>query len=208
MTHWADSKTKRACDILGVLLLAPVCLPVCLLTAIAVRCFLGKPVFFIQERPGLHNRPFRLVKFRSMRDGHGSDAERLTRFGRLLRATSLDELPELWNILRGDMSFIGPRPQLMCYLPRYTPEQLRRHDIRPGLTGWAQVNGRNLTTWEERFKLDLHYVDHATPFFDLRIVWLTFRCVFKCHGVQAQGHATMSEFSGTETPHQGEKRDK
>ena len=148
-----------------------------------VRRKLGSPVFFRQTRPGLHGRPFEMVKFRTMTDVRGPDGQllpdavRLTAFGRFLRATSLDELPELWNVLKGDMSLVGPRPLLMEYLPLYSPEQARRHDVRPGITGWAQVNGRNALSWEEKFKLDVWYVDHRSLWLDVKILWLTVRKV-------------------------------
>jgi len=154
-------------------------------------------------RPGLEGRPFRLVKFRTMldsTDGQGNllaDAARLTPFGRFLRSSSLDELPELWNVVRGDMSLVGPRPLLMQYLDRYTPEQARRHEARPGITGWAQVNGRNALSWEQKFALDVWYVDHRTLLLDLRILWLTGIKVFQREGISAAGEATMQEFRGS-----------
>src|SRR5262249_36557977 len=149
-----------------------------------------------QERPGLHGRPFRLLKFRTMREGPGSDAERLTRLGRVLRAASLDELPQLWNVLRGELRFVGPRPLLMQYLGRYTPEQARRHEVLPGITGWAQVNGRNAISWEERFDLDVWYVDHFNLMLDLRILLRTAVQVARGSGISRRGHATMPEFTG------------
>lgn len=167
-----------------------------------VRRKLGSPVFFRQTRPGLHGRPFEMVKFRTMTDALGPDGQllpdavRLTAFGRFLRATSLDELPELWNVLKGDMSLVGPRPLLMEYLPLYSPEQARRHDVRPGITGWAQVNGRNALSWEEKFKLDGWYVDHRSLWLDIRILWLTVRKVLVREGINADGEATMSKFTG------------
>jgi lipopolysaccharide/colanic/teichoic acid biosynthesis glycosyltransferase len=194
--------TKRLFDVTGaglaLLLLAPLLLGVALL----VRWRLGRPVLFVQERPGLHGRPFRLVKFRTMTDARGPDgtllpdAARLPRFGRMLRATSLDELPELWNVLRGDMSLVGPRPLLMDYLPLYSPEQARRHEVRPGLTGWAAVNGRNATSWEERFRLDVWYVDHRSFRLDLKILALTLVKVVRREGISAAGEATMPPFRG------------
>lgn len=193
---------KRLFDLLlsfGLLLvLAP---PLLLLWGL-VRCKLGSPVLFRQVRPGLHGRPFMMVKFRTMTDERGvdgellPDAQRLTSFGRFLRATSFDELPELWNVLRGEMSLVGPRPLLMEYLPLYTLEQARRHEVRPGITGWAQVNGRNALSWEERFKLDVWYVDHRSLWLDLRILWLTMRKVIVREGISAQGEATMPRFMG------------
>lgn len=193
---------KRLFDLLlsfGLLLV--LALPLLLLWGL-VRCRLGSPVLFRQVRPGLHGRPFRMVKFRTMTDERGADgellpdAQRLTSFGRFLRATSLDELPELWNVLRGEMSLVGPRPLLMEYLPLYSPEQARRHEVRPGITGWAQVNGRNALSWEERFKLDIWYVDHRSLWLDLRILWLTVRKVIVREGISAQGEATMPRFTG------------
>ncbi|MDG0026255.1 sugar transferase [Trinickia sp. Y13] len=169
-----------------------------------VRRRLGKPAFFRQIRPGLNARPFTMLKFRTMTDARDSggqllpDAQRLTPFGRFLRSTSLDELPELWNVLKGDMSLVGPRPLLMEYLPLYTPQQARRHDVRPGVTGWAQVNGRNALSWEEKFALDVWYVDHRTLWLDLRILWLTLRKVLVREGISAAGEATMSKFTGSE----------
>ncbi len=177
--------------------------PVLLIVAVLVRLLIGRPVLFRQDRPGLAGRPFRLVKFRTMteaRDASGRlrpDAERLTRFGRLLRATSVDELPTLWNVLRGDMSLVGPRPLLLQYLERYTPEQARRHEVRPGITGWAQVHGRNAIDWEERFRLDVWYVDHRSFLLDVRILLLTFWKVVRREGISQQGEATAREFLGS-----------
>lgn len=174
-----------------------------LVLALLVRIKLGSPVFFRQGRAGYRGREFRMVKFRSMtdaRDDAGNllpDDERLPRFGKLLRATSLDELPELINVLIGDMSLVGPRPLLTRYLERYSPEQARRHEVRPGITGWAQVNGRNNLPWEERFKLDVWYVDHRSLGLDLKILWMTFLKVIKRSDVSQEGHATMSEFMGS-----------
>ncbi|MDR3455252.1 MAG: sugar transferase [Rhodoferax sp.] len=174
-----------------------------------VRRKLGSPVFFTQTRPGLHGRPFRMVKFRTMTDARAPDgqllpdADRLTAFGRFLRATSLDELPELWNVLRGDMSLVGPRPLLMEYLPLYSPEQARRHEVRPGITGWAQVNGRNALSWDDKFKLDVWYVDHRTLWLDVKILWRTVRKVLVREGISATGEATMPRFTGSQI---GDKR--
>ena len=187
---------KRALDILLVLLAAPLWIPVSLLTALAVLLALGFPVFFVQERAGRHGKPFRLVKFRSMRTGDGSDAERLTRFGRFLRASSLDELPELWNVLKGEMSLVGPRPLPTRYLPRYTPEENRRHEVRPGMTGWAQVHGRNALDWETKFRYDVDYVDHQSLFLDLKILLLTVCQVLVPRQINHAGEATMGEFRG------------
>lgn len=193
---------KRPADILlsalGLIVLAPVMAAV----AAAVAVALGRPVFFRQERPGLHGRPFRLVKFRTMLDSVDSagnpldDAQRLTRFGRFLRASSLDELPELWNVLRGDMSLVGPRPLLMRYLPLYSPEQARRHDVRPGLTGWSQVNGRNALSWPDKLALDVWYVDHRSFGLDLKILLMTVAKVVSRSGIAAEGSETMPEFRG------------
>ena len=178
--------------------------PIMAIVAIAVRIDLGAPVLFRQVRTGLKGRPFTLYKFRTMRGAHSGelapdrDEERLTAFGRRLRASSLDELPELWNVLRGDMSLVGPRPLLMRYLPLYSDEQMRRHDVRPGLTGWAQVNGRNALTWEEKFKLDVWYVDHRSFLLDLRILLLTVAAVFMRQGISSESSATMPEFKGSD----------
>ena len=167
-----------------------------------VRRKLGSPVFFTQVRPGMHGKPFKMVKFRSMTSERGADGEllpdavRLTPFGRFLRSTSLDELPELWNVLKGDMSLVGPRPLLMEYLPLYSPEQARRHEVRPGITGWAQVNGRNAISWEDKFKLDVWYVDHRSLWLDLRILWMTVRKVLVRDGISAEGQATVEYFRG------------
>lgn len=168
-----------------------------------VRRKLGSPVFFRQVRPGLNGLPFEMVKFRTMTDARGPDglllpdAVRLTPFGRFLRSTSLDELPELWNVLQGDMSLVGPRPLLMEYLPLYSPEQARRHAVRPGVTGWAQVNGRNAIGWEEKFALDVWYVDHQSLWLDIKILWLTVKKVLVRDGISAAGEATMSKFTGS-----------
>jgi lipopolysaccharide/colanic/teichoic acid biosynthesis glycosyltransferase len=176
--------------------------PVMGVVAWRIRRNLGAPVLFRQIRPGLHGRPFEMIKFRSMRDavdaaGHAlPDAQRLTPFGQWLRSTSLDELPELWNVLKGDMSLVGPRPLLMEYLPLYTAEQSRRHDIRPGVTGWAQVNGRNALDWEHKFQLDVWYVDHQSFWLDMRIMLMTIKKVFLRDGIGAPGEATVSRYTG------------
>ncbi|WP_310569297.1 sugar transferase [Gemmatimonas sp.] len=194
---------KRTLDIVIAASVLLITSPLLLLLALAVRLNLGTPVLFRQQRPGLHGRPFTMVKFRTMRDAVGRDgralpdADRLTPFGKLLRSTSLDELPELWNVLRGDMSLVGPRPLLMEYLDRYTPEQARRHEVRPGVTGWAQVHGRNAVSWDERFRLDVWYVEHQSLMLDLRILVRTFTTVLRRTGVSAQGEATMSVFEGS-----------
>lgn len=187
---------KRAADVVGsVVGLAVAAVPMAIV-ALAVRCSLGSPVLFRQPRPGRDGQVFTLVKFRTMRHGGGPDAERITRLGSFLRATSLDELPELWNVLRGDMSLVGPRPLLVAYLDRYSPRQARRHEVRPGLTGLAQVSGRNATTWEARLELDVRYVDEWTIGGDLRIIARTVASVLRRVGVAADGHVTMPEFGG------------
>lgn len=193
---------KRFFDlVLASLALLILCVPLLFLTW-QIRRKLGSPVFFRQVRPGQHGKPFKMLKFRTMTDARGpdsnllSDSERLTAFGRFLRATSLDELPELWNVLKGDMSLVGPRPLLMEYLPLYSLEQARRHEVRPGITGWAQVNGRNALGWEEKFKLDVWYVDHRSLWLDIKILWLTVRKVLMRDGISADGEATMSKFTG------------
>ncbi len=193
---------KRIVDTLLILLALPVLLPAMLLLIWQVRRKLGSPVFFCQIRPGQQGRPFNMVKFRTMTDVRGPDgrllpdADRLTAFGRFLRASSLDELPELLNVLKGDMSLVGPRPLLMEYLPLYSPEQARRHEVRPGITGWAQVNGRNALSWEDKFKLDVWYVDHRSLWLDIKILWLTVRKVLVREGISAPGDATMPIFRG------------
>ena len=190
---------QRLLALVLVLLLSPLILAI----ALAVRLRLGGPVLFSQQRPGLHGRPFQLVKFRTMtqcRDGDGAllpDERRLTSFGQWLRRSSLDELPELFNILRGDMVFVGPRPLLMEYLPLYSHEQARRHLVRPGLTGWAQVQGRNSLSWEDKFRLDVWYVDNRSLALDLWIVWLTIVTVIRRDGINAVGEATMTPFTGS-----------
>ncbi len=195
---------KRLFDVLVSLSLLLLLAPVLLVTALLVRRWLGAPVLFTQVRPGLYGQPFKMVKFRTMtdaRDAAGNllpDADRLTRFGRFLRSTSLDELPELFNVLKGEMSLVGPRPLLMEYLPLYSDTQRRRHEVRPGITGWAQVNGRNAVGWDERFRLDVWYVDHRSLWVDLRILWMTVRKVLVREGISAQGEATMAKFTGSE----------
>lgn len=177
--------------------------PLLLVLIFLIRRKLGSPVFFAQQRPGLHGRPFKMVKFRTMtdaRDAAGNllpDAERLPPFGRFLRAASLDELPELFNILKGNMSLVGPRPLLMEYLPLYNERQAKRHDVRPGLTGWAQINGRNALSWEEKFELDVWYVENRTFWLDLKIILLTVKKVLVREGISAAGEATMSKFAGS-----------
>jgi len=185
---------KRTMDVvLSAAALAVLAVPMAVV-AVAIRLTMGSPVLFRQQRPGRHGEVFTICKFRTMRDGPEPDAERLTRLGRFLRATSLDELPELFNVLAGDMSLVGPRPLLVQYLDRYTPEQARRHEVRPGLTGLAQVSGRNATTWEERLALDVRYVDERSLLLDLRILARTVAAVLKREGISADGHATMPEF--------------
>lgn len=190
---------KRTIDLVGSSVgLVVASVPMAIL-ALLIRRDLGSPVLFRQERPGRDGKPFRLVKFRTMRDGEGTDEERLTDLGRFLRSTSLDELPELWNVARGDMSLVGPRPLLTRYLDRYSPRQARRHEVRPGLTGLAQVEGRNLVGWEERFELDVQYVETWTIPGDLVIILRTVWSVLRRDGISADGHATMPEFRG-DTP--------
>jgi len=194
---------KRAFDFIASLLALALLSPLLGLIALTVRLTLGSPVLFRQRRPGLHGEPFTIYKFRTMtdaRDAQGNllpDAERLTPFGRFLRRTSLDELPELFNVLKGDMSLVGPRPLLMQYLDRYTPEQRRRHEVQPGITGWAQVNGRNAITWEQKFALDVWYVDHWSLWLDLKIIVLTAWKIFTREGISQPGQATMEEFMGS-----------
>ena len=188
---------KRLGDIAVVLLAAPLWLPLSLIVALGVWATMGSPVIFRQDRAGLGGRPFSLMKFRSMRGGDGSDAERTTRFGRFLRSTSLDELPQLVQVLTGRMSLVGPRPLPVRYLPRYSPEQLRRHETRPGITGWAQVNGRNAISWEEKFRLDVWYVDHQSLILDAKILWLTALKVVRRDGINNSATETMQEFTGS-----------
>ncbi len=193
---------KRIFDVvLALAALVILALPL-LVLIVLIRRRLGSPVFFRQVRPGLHGKPFEMIKFRTMTDARGPDgsllpdAERLTPFGRFLRSTSLDELPELWNVVKGEMSLVGPRPLLMAYLPLYSPEQARRHEVRPGVTGWAQVNGRNSLAWADKFKLDVWYVEQRSFMLDLRILWLTVRKVLVRDGISAAGEATMTPFTG------------
>ncbi len=203
---------KRVFDVLATIIgITIIALPM-LLVALLVRLKLGRTVLFTQVRPGLHGKPFRMVKFRTMteeRDLDGAllpDAQRLTSFGRFLRASSLDELPELWNVIKGDMSLVGPRPLLMQYLPLYSPNQARRHEVRPGITGWAQVNGRNAITWEDKFKLDVWYVDNRSIWLDIKILWLTLKKVGARDGISAAGEATMPTFTGSRDPHSTEQQ--
>lgn len=194
---------KRLFDILFALAVLVLASPFFFLGVLVVWFDMGRPIFFRQQRPGYQGRPFMLYKLRTMREAHDAtgralpDAERLTRWGMLLRRTSIDELPQLINVLKGDMSIVGPRPLLMEYLPLYSPEQMRRHEVRPGITGWAQVNGRNAVRWEERFRLDVWYVDHRSFWLDMKILLLTIRKVLVREGISAAGEATMSKFTGS-----------
>ena len=196
------SVSKRIFDFLATMLGLVVFLPLLLIISLLVWIFLGTPILFIQPRPGYKGRPFITYKFRTMndhRDPDGNllpDAARLTPFGRFLRSTSLDDLPQLWNVLRGEMSLVGPRPLLMKYLECYTPEQMRRHDVLPGLTGWAQIHGRNILDWDEKFRMDVWYVDHRSFWLDMKILFLTPWKVFKREGISQPGHATVEEFKG------------
>jgi sugar transferase EpsL len=195
-------RNKRLFDLIIASLALLLLSPVLLINVLLIRMKLGSPLLFRQWRPGLNGKPFTIYKFRTMtdaRDANGQllpDADRLTKFGRFLRGTSLDELPELFNILKGDMSLVGPRPLLMQYLERYTPEQARRHEVRPGITGWAQINGRNTITWEQKFELDIWYVDHVSFWLDVRIIALTVWKTLKREGISEPGQATMQEFMG------------
>ena len=200
-----DRVVKRVIDMLLSAIALLVLLPIFFILAVLVRVKLGSPVFFSQERPGRDEKVFRMYKFRSMtdrRDEHGEllpDEERLTHFGAMLRATSLDELPELWNIFKGDMSIVGPRPLLVKYLLRYNERQRRRHQVRPGLTGWAQVNGRNAISWEQKFEYDVEYVERESFWFDMKILLMTVGKVLHRSGINQEGSATMEEFLGSET---------
>lgn len=193
---------KRLFDLLLLLIAAPLILPVTAIVAVLVRRKLGSPVLFRQLRPGKDGKLFEMMKFRSMLDKDGADgnplpdSERLTPFGARLRSTSLDELPALWNVFKGDMSLVGPRPLLPDYLPLYSPEQARRHDVLPGITGWAQINGRNSISWSSKFELDVWYVDNRSLWLDIRIIALTLLKVVKRDGISADGEATMPKFSG------------
>jgi lipopolysaccharide/colanic/teichoic acid biosynthesis glycosyltransferase len=197
---------KRVLDVCAAAVGLVLVSPLLAVVALALRVRQGGPVLFHQQRPGLGGRPFELLKFRTMLDAVGSDgrplpdAERLTPIGRFLRATSLDELPQLWNVLRGDVSLVGPRPLLMQYLPRYSAEQARRHDVLPGITGWAQVNGRNAISWEQKFTLDVWYVDNWSLALDLQILLMTAARVLSRSGISQGGHATMPEFMGSDAP--------
>ena len=193
---------KRLFDIIATSATILILSPVIITAALIVRLKMGVPVFFKQKRPGLHGKPFIIYKFRTMTDKKDPDGEvlpdemRLTPLGKILRRFSIDELPQLFNVIRGDLSLVGPRPLLMEYLPLYTPESARRHDVKPGITGWAQVNGRNALSWDERFRLDVWYVDNRSFMLDLKILWLTFIKVFRKEGINQNGHATMEKFKG------------
>lgn len=194
---------KRTLDITLILLSLPLLLPLCLVVALLVRSKLGVPILFRQIRPGKNAKPFEMIKFRTMTDERDSNGEllpdsvRLTKFGQFLRSSSLDELPELWNVLKGDMSLVGPRPLLMEYVSLYLPDQARRHEMRPGISGWAQVNGRNAISWEEKFKLDVWYVDNHSFWLDIKVICLTLKKVIVRDGISSDGEATMSKFTGT-----------
>jgi lipopolysaccharide/colanic/teichoic acid biosynthesis glycosyltransferase len=198
--------SKRIFDLLLTILGLALLAPILLVVAVLVGIYHGSPVIFTQKRPGFKGTPFHIYKFRTMtdaRDENGAplpDADRLTRLGRFLRSSSLDELPELFNVLRGEMSLVGPRPLLMQYLERYSPEQARRHDALPGITGWAQINGRNALTWDDKFRLDVWYVDNWSLWLDIKIIFLTVWKVLKREGISQPGHATAEEFKGSERP--------
>jgi lipopolysaccharide/colanic/teichoic acid biosynthesis glycosyltransferase len=204
--HWLPEGvplSKRGFDLVLTLVGGVILLPFLLLISLAVYLSMGRPIFFRQKRPGLKGEPFNLYKFRTMREAIDTqgrplpDAERLTGLGRFLRSLSLDELPEVWNVLRGEMSWVGPRPLLMQYLERYTPEQARRHEVLPGITGWAQINGRNTLTWEDKFRFDVWYVDHWSFWLDVKILMITLWKVITREGISQEGHATAEEFMGT-----------
>lgn len=193
---------KRSVDLIVAVPVLILSLPIQLGAAVAIQISMGSPVLFAQERPGLHGKPFRMMKFRSMRNidstrGWTDDASRLTAVGRFIRSTSIDELPTLWNVVKGDMSLVGPRPLKMEYLERYNPEQARRHDVLPGLTGLAQVSGRNALSWEARFRYDVEYVDNRSLLLDIEILWRTVRVVLAREGISEEGHVTMSDFVGS-----------
>lgn len=196
---------KRIFDLVVVLATLAILLPVLLILACLVRIRLGEPILFSQTRPGKNGVPFTMHKFRTMTNARDTndillpDEYRLTSFGQFLRSSSLDELPELFNVLKGDMSLVGPRPLLMEYLPLYSSDQSRRHEVRPGITGWAQINGRNAISWEEKFKLDVWYVDNCSLWLDIKILWLTVLRVASRSGISQNGHATMEKFRGTNT---------
>ncbi len=193
---------KRILDIVVSSIILLAASPILIVVGLLVLYKIGRPIFFIQQRPGFNEKPFKMIKFRTMKNIVGPDgqllpdAERLTHFGKFLRASSIDELPELWNVVNGDMSLVGPRPLLMEYLELYSPEQARRHEIKPGVTGWAQVNGRNALDWDEKFSLDVWYVDNQSLQLDLRILWMTLKKVALRDNISADGEATMSKFTG------------
>ncbi|URQ90136.1 sugar transferase [Pseudoalteromonas sp. SCSIO 43101] len=195
---------KRLFDLIVALCALLTLLPVIIVVAVLIRFKLGSPILFTQNRPGLNGKIFKMMKFRTMLDGKDKqgnllpDNERMTKFGAFLRSTSLDELPGLFNVLKGDMSLVGPRPLLVQYLPLYSTEQARRHNVRPGITGWAQVNGRNAISWEQKFKLDVWYVDNQSFLLDMKILFLTVKKVFVREGISADGEATMSLFKGSD----------
>lgn len=186
---------KRVCDFATVIVTAPIWVPLLLIASFAVKIKLGSPILFRQQRAGKGGKVFTILKLRTMVDGDGEDEERITPLGRFLRKTSLDELPQMINVLRGEMSIVGPRPLLEEYLPHYNKEQFRRHEVKPGITGWAQINGRNAITWEERFKLDIWYVDHASLWLDLKIVLKTFASVINGKGATTEDGKTMAKFN-------------
>jgi lipopolysaccharide/colanic/teichoic acid biosynthesis glycosyltransferase len=194
---------KRVFDFITALTALLILLPVIIVVAILIRFKLGSPILFTQDRPGLNGKTFKMMKFRTMLDGKDKygkllpDNERMTKFGTFLRSTSLDELPGLFNVLKGDMSLVGPRPLLVQYLPLYSAEQARRHNVRPGITGWAQVNGRNAISWEQKFKLDVWYVDNQSFLLDIKILLLTVKKVFVREGISADGHVTIEPFKGS-----------
>lgn len=196
---------KRMMDVIGASIGLLLFLPVIAMVAVLIWWTMSTPILFRQKRPGLRCRAFQMIKFRTMREESDvneetlCDGDRLTKLGRFLRSSSLDELPEFWNVLKGDMSLVGPRPLLMEYLPLYSPEQARRHEVRPGITGWAQVNGRNAISWDEKFGLDVWYVDNRTLWLDLKIIWVTIRKVMKRDGISAAGEATMPKFTGNQS---------
>jgi sugar transferase EpsL len=196
-------RCKRLLDIVGAIIMLILALPFLVVIAITVRLTMGSPVLFRQLRPGIHGKPFTMYKFRTMQEERYStgdylpDSQRLTRLGQFFRSTSLDELPELFNVIKGEMSLVGPRPLLMQYLDRYTPEQARRHEVKPGMTGWAQINGRNALNWEEKFTLDVWYVDHCSFWLDVKIIVVTIQKVIKREGISQEGHVTRDEFMGT-----------
>lgn len=193
---------KRVFDLIVAMMILSLAWPIILVTAVLVRANLGSPVLFRQQRPGLHGKPFYIYKFRTMsqaRDAKGEllpDAQRMTALGSLMRKFSLDELPQLLNVLKGELSLVGPRPLLMEYLPLYNAEQARRHDVRPGITGWAQVNGRNAISWEDKFRYDVWYVDHHSFWLDMKILWLTAMKVVRSEGISQAGNVTMEKFTG------------